>query len=164
MIIFKTELEKMPSCCIYCSAEYKCKYAFPINLDMQEALKLPPIRPTACPLVEIPDPKPELTLTQHEHDLIEIIKKVYPDVESIVIYKKYDEIYFVSNPMLATWHRIEDDKFGYHAVGLVDLFDKHKLPTLLSELTETILSKQFYINDLLSRPIRKENPNAETKI
>lgn len=155
MIIFKTELEKMPSCCIYCSAEYKCKYAFPINLDMQEALKLPPIRPTDCPLLEIPDPKPESTLTQHEHDLIQIIKKVYPDMDCIVITDNDCFINFTSE-----YVRLELIKTPYIYIGVkspvMELFDKTKLPTLMSEFENRYHFKIYNINDLLSRPIRKE--------
>jgi len=157
MIVFKMNMSEMPISCNYCVGRHICKPE--LNLSPRDTKQIVTFL-EHCPLLEIPDPKPELTLTQHEHDLISIIKKVYPDAESIVIYDKYDEIYFVSNPMLATWHSIEDNKFGYRAVGLVDLFNKHKLPTLLLELTETILSKEFYIDQLLSRTIRKENLDA----
>jgi DNA-directed RNA polymerase subunit RPC12/RpoP len=153
MIVFKTEMENMPIYCNYCSFRHICKPE--LNLNPRDTKQIIPFL-EYCPLLKIPDPKPEPTLTQHEHDLIQIIKKVYPDAESIVIYDKYDVFYFVTNPQTAKWHYIEDNKWGYCAVGTVDLFDKYKLPTLLLELTENIKAKQYNINDLLSRPIRKE--------
>ena len=61
------------------------------------------------------------------------------------------------------WAKIPD-KFKDSETFVKELFDKTKLPTLISEFENRYHFKIYNINDLLSRPIRKENLNAETKI
>ena len=82
MIVFKTEMKNMPPACNYCNFRHICKPE--LNLNPRDTKQIVPML-EYCPLIEIPDPKPEPTLTQHEHDLIQIIKKVYPDMDCIVI-------------------------------------------------------------------------------
>lgn len=162
MIVFKTEMEKMPSCCNDCNVKYGCRHAHLLNLN---ALKLTLHRASKCPLIEIPDPKPEPTLTQHEHDLISIIRNVYPDATHIGITKDDDSIYILTDVEIEMPLRVGGvRRYLYKEKIKINLFDKHKLQTLLSEFTNETSKKQYNINLLLSRPIRKENPNAETKI
>lgn len=152
MIVFKTEMKNMPPACNFCSVKYGCKYVRQLNLDMSlEKI----YRPSHCPLIKIPDPKPEPTLTQHEHDLIQIIKKVYPDMDCIVITDNDCFINFTSE-----YVRLELIKTPYIYIGVkspvMELFDKTKLPTLMSEFENRYHFKIYNINDLLSLPIRKE--------
>ena len=152
MIVFKTEMENMPPACNFCNVKYGCKHVHQLNLDMSlEEI----YRPHNCPLIKTPDPKPEPTLTQHEHDLIQIIKKVYPDMDCIVITNNDDFIQFTSDSV-----RLELIKEPYIHITVkspvMELFDKTKLPTLISELGSKYNFKIYSINNLLSRPIRKE--------
>ena len=161
MIVFKTEMENMPPACNFCNVKYGCKHVRQLNLDMSlEAF----YRPHNCPLIKTPDPKPEPTLTQHEHDLIQIIKKVYPDVTHMGITKHDDSIYILTDVEIEMPLRVGGVRhYLYKEKLIINLFDKYKLPTLLSEFTNEISEKQYSINNLLSRPIRKE-PKWKTKI
>ena len=149
MIVKKTEMENMPMMCNQCEEKENCKYIY-ANLRMFSCTPH-----NNCPLLEIPDQKPELTLTQHEHDLIQIIKKVYPDMDCIVITDNDCFINFTSD-----YVRLELIKTPYIYIGVkspvMELFDKTKLPTLMSEFENRYHFKIYNINDLLSRPIRKE--------
>ena len=152
MIVFKTEMKNMPPACNFCNVKYGCKHVYQLNLDMLEGATC---RPNLCPLLEIPDPKPEPTLTQHEHDLIQIIKKVYPDMDCIVITDNDCFINFTSE-----YVRLELIKTPYIYISVkspvMELFDKTKLPTLISEFENRYHFKIYNINNLLSRQIRKE--------
>lgn len=151
MIIKKTEMENMPMLCNQCEEKENCKYIY-ANLRM--FLCTPH---NNCPLIEIPDPKPEPTLTQHEHDLIQIIKKVYPDVTHMGITKDNDGIYILTDVEVEMPLRVGGvRRYLYKEKLIINLFNKHKLPTLLSEFTNETSEKQYSINNLLSRPIRKE--------
>ena len=154
MIVFKTEMENMPPVCNFCNVKYGCKHVHQLNLDMSLEKMY---RPHNCPLIKIPDPKPEPTLTQHEHDLIEIIKKVYPDVTHMGITKDNDGIYILTDVEVEMPLRVGGvRRYLYKEKIEINLFNKHKLPTLLSEFTNETSEKQYSINNLLSRPIRKE--------
>ena len=158
MIVRKTSMKEMPTTCNKCRVNYYCGV-------FQDLLKELPYRSKDCPLLEIPDPKPEPTLTQHEHDLIQIIKKVYPDATHVGITKYDDSIYILTNVGIEMPLRVGGvRRYLYKEKIKIDLFDKHKLQTLLSEFTNETSEKQYNINLLLSRPIRKENPNAKSKI
>ena len=154
MIVFKTEMENMPPACNFCSVKYRCKYVRQLNLDMSlEAF----YRPHNCPLIKTPDPKSEPTLTQHEHDLIQIIKKVHPNVTHMGITKDNDGIYILIDVEVEMPLRVGGvRRYLYKEKLEINLFNKHKLPTLLSEFTSETSEKQYSINNLLSRPIRKE--------
>ena len=150
MIIFKTRIEEMPKTCNVCGCRYLCHY-------YMKSLSEITCRPTNCPLLEIPDPKPEPTLTQHEHDLIQIIKNVYPDVTHMGITKDNDGIYILIDVEVEMPLRVGGvRRYLYKEKLEINLFNKHKLPTLLSEFTSETSEKQYSINNLLSRPIRKE--------
>lgn len=156
MIVFKTEMNEMPISCNYCVVRHICKPE--LNLSPRDTKQIVTFL-EHCPLLEIPDPKPEPTLTQHEHDLIQIIKKVYPEAESIGITNTDDEIYLILNKQITVQYGYaskQQSNVKYKEKIYVDLFDKHKLPTLLSEFTNETSEKQYSINRLLSRPIRKE--------
>lgn len=158
MIVRKTSMKEMPITCNVCAYRYLCHH-------YMKSLSEITCRPTNCPLLEIPDPKPEPTLTQHEHDLIEIIRNVYPDATHIGITKDDDSIYILIDIEIEIPLRVGGvRRYLYKEKIKINLFDKHKLQTLLSEFTNETSEKQYSINNLLSRPIRKENPNAETKI
>ena len=152
MIVFKTEIKEMPISCNYCSFRHICKPE--LNLNPRDKKQIVPFL-EYCPLIEISDPKPEPTLTQHKHDLVEIIKKVYPDMDCIVITDNDCFINFTSE-----YVRLELIKTPYIYIGVkspvMELFDKTKLPTLISEFENRYHFKIYNINDLLSRPIRKE--------
>ena len=152
MIVFKTEMNEMPISCNYCIIRHICKPE--LNLSPCDTKQIVPFL-EHCPLLEIPDPKPESTLTQHEHDLIEIIKKVYPEAVSIGIAKKEDIINVVLDRTLTT---VSGDLFkrGYKCMQTIplELFDKYKLPTLLSEFTQQTYAIQYPIDKLLSMPIK----------
>lgn len=154
MIVFKTEMKNMPPACNFCNVKYGCKHVHQLNFDMSlEKI----YRPHNCPLLKTPDPKPEPTLTQHEHDLIQIIKKVYPDATHMGITKDNDGIYILTDVEVEMPLRVGGvRRYLYKEKLIINLFDKHKLPTLLSEFTNEISKKQYSINNLLSRPIRKE--------
>ena len=154
MIIFKTEMNEMPISCNYCVVRHICKPE--LNLSPRDTKQIVTFL-EHCPLLEIPDPKPEPTLTQHEHDLIEIIKKVYPDKDCIVIINNDYLIRFVSNSVMTQLEQIysSNPTVSFHS-PFMELFDKTKLPTLLSEFENNRKWKVYNINDLLSRPIRKE--------
>ena len=150
MIVFKTEMKNMPPACNYCNFRHICKPE--LNLNPRDTKQIVPML-EYCPLIEIPDPKPEPTLTQHEHDLIQIIKKVYPDMDCIVITDNDCFINFTSE-----YVRLELIKTPYIYIGVkspvMELFDKTKLPTLISEFENRYHFKIYNINNLLSRPIR----------
>ena len=152
MIVFKTEMKNMPPACNFCSVKYGCKYVRQLNLDMSLEKFY---RPHNCPLLKNPDPKPEPTLTQHEHDLIQIIKKVYPDAVNIGIARNENIINVVLDRTLTT---LSTDLFKreYKCMQTIplELFDKYKLPTLLSEFTQQTYAIQYPIEKLLSMPIK----------
>ena len=150
MIVRKTSMKEIPITCNECRVNYHCGV-------FQDLLKELPYRSKDCPLLEIPDPKPEPTLTQHEHDLIEIIKKVYLDKDCIVIINNDYLIRFVSNSVMTQLEQIysSNPTVSFHS-PFMELFDKTKLPALLSEFENNRKWKVYNINDLLSRPIRKE--------
>ena len=153
MIVRKTSMNEMPMLCSQCEEKENCEYVYE-NLRMFLCTQN-----KDCPLIEIPDPKPEPTLTQHEHDLIQIIKKVYPDVTHMGITKDNDSIYILTDVETEMPLRVGGvGRYLYKDKEKleINLFDKHKLPTLLSEFTSEISKKQYSINNLLSRPIRKE--------
>lgn len=164
MIVFKTEMEKMPSCCNYCNVKYGCRHAHLLNLN---ALKLTLHRASKCPLLEIPDPKPEqeielkpiITITQHEHDLISIIKKAYPEYKYLLINKMFVNLFLAKNSNVDI-----GDKTRIYYDCQMELFNTDKLPNLCKFTDEKTICIEYNIDQLLSRPIRKENPNAETKI
>ena len=154
MIVFKTEIKEMPISCNYCSFRHICKPE--LNLSPRDTKQIIPFL-EYCPLIKIPDPKPEPTLTQHEHDLIQIIKKVHPDITHMGITKHDDSIYILTDvktekPLLVGGVR----RYLYKEKIIINLFDKYKFPTLLSEFTNETSEKQYNINSLLSRSIRKE--------
>ena len=151
MIVRKTSMNEMPMLCSQCEEKENCEYVYEnLRMFLYTQNKY-------CPLIEIPDPKPEPTLTQHEYDLIQIIKKVYPDVTHMGITKDNDGIYILTDvevemPLSVGGAR----RYLYKEKLEINLFNKHKLPTLLSEFTNETSEKQYSINNLLSRPIRKE--------
>ena len=148
MIVRKTSMKEIPITCNECRVNYHCGV-------FQDLLKELPYRSKDCPLIEIPDPKPEPTLTQHEHDLISITRNVYPDAVSIGIAKKEDIINVVLDRTLTT---VSGDLFKreykYMQTIPLELFDKYKLPTLLSEFTQQTYAIQYPIDKLLSMPIK----------
>lgn len=152
MIVFKTEMKNMPPTCNYCNFRHICKPE--LNLSPRDTKQIVPFL-EYCPLVEIPDPKPEPTLTQHEHDLIQIIKKVYPEAVSIGIARNENIINVVLDRTLTT---LSTDLFKreYKCMQTIplELFDKYKLPTLLSEFTQQTYAIQYPIEKLLSMPIK----------
>ena len=153
MIVFKTEMREMPISCNYCVVRHICKPE--LNLSPRDTKQIVPFLKD-CPLLEIPDPKPEPTLTQHEHDLIEIIKKVHPNASDIYI-KTFDEkVYLLLDMVLNITYQKGKTQWDYSEVRELDLFNKFKLPTLLYEFDTNTIEKQYNINDLLSRPIKKE--------
>ena len=154
MIVFKMNMNEMPISCNYCVVRHICKPE--LNLSPRDTKQIVPFLKD-CPLLEIPDQKPEPTLTQHEHDLIQIIKKVYPDVTHMGITKDNDGIYILTDVEVEMPLRVGGvRRYLYKEKIEINLFNKHKLPTLLSEFTNETSKKQYSINNLLSRPIRKE--------
>lgn len=147
MIMFKTEMKEMPKRCNSCTQIDACKTSKPCNISFF----LCP-RTDDCPLIEFitDEPKPTPAITQHEHDLLSILQKLYPNLINIGITKNDDSIYLCKRIIVPTFQR----DFNYIARTTFDLFDKHKLPTLTSEFTEETFEKQYSINKLLSRPIK----------
>ena len=150
MIVRKTSMKEMPTTCNVCAYRYLCHH-------YMKSLSEITYRPKHCPLLEITDPKPEPTLTQHEHDLISIIRNVCPDATHIGITKDDDSIYILTDIEIEIPLRVGGvRRYLYKEKIKINLFDKHKLQTLLSEFTNETSEKQYSINNLLSRPIRKE--------
>lgn len=153
MIVFKTEMKEMPTLCRQCNQVHNCMWWLgkKINLDTP---RLPD-----CPLIEIPDPKPEheielkpiITITQHEHDLISIIKKAYPEYKYLLINKMFVNLFLAKNSNIDI-----GDKTRIYYDCQMELFNTDKLPNLCKFTDEKTICIEYNIDQLLSLPIRKE--------
>lgn len=145
MIMFKTEMKEKPRWCNACTQKEICKITEPCNLNVFLCK-----RPFNCPLIEAEDtqPKPKATITQHEHDLLSILSKVYLGYKYLVIFKNMN--------LLHVSEVINDfDSLGSGEYLEINLFRKEKLPTLLCEFTDkNFKALAFDIEEVLSRPIK----------
>ena len=146
MIVFKTEMENMPPACNFCNVKYGCKHVRQLNLDMSlEAF----YRPHNCPLIKTPDPKPEPTLTQHEHDLVQIIKKVYPEYKYLIINKMFVNLFLAKNSNTDI-----NDRTRIYYDCQMELFNTDKLPSLCTFTDNNAFCCEYNIDQILGRKIK----------
>ena len=146
MIVFKTEMENMPPACNYCNFRHICKPE--LNPNPRDTTQIVPFL-EYCPLIEIPDPKPEPTLTQHEHDLIQIIKKVYPEYKYLIINKMFVNLFLAKNSNIDI-----NDRTRIYYDCQMELFNTDKLPSLCTFTDNNAFCYEYNIDQILERKIK----------